>query len=538
MNKIFEQLLEVRGVGEEFLHPKYTKCGEGGELAGIGEAIERIKLAIVRKETILVYGDYDADGITASVVMHDALRLAGVKNVEVMLPDRFIDGYGMSERAVERAKKIGAGLVVTVDCGSNNGEVIEVLKKEGVDTIVTDHHEILGELPGAVAVINPKRKDVSCPKGMEDLAGVGVAFMLAKGMVDVGMIKSGQEKWMLDLVLIGTICDSMRMRGENRRLCFFGLKVLEKTRRIGLKELMRAIGVKKINSEVIGFQIGPRINATGRMGSASLALRLLMADSKTVAVELMGEIEELNKKRKEEQTLAMKEINERGIGSESVIVVSGKWHEGVLGIVAGRLVEDYKKPAFVLARQEGGVLKGSGRSFGEFSLAKVCLECRECLLGGGGHAGACGVRLEAEKEDMFREMVNKYYRKLGLYDQERFLMEREDLRLGGFGGISLELMEEIGMLEPYGEGNKEPIFLVSGVEVVEARKMGKEENHLGVMLRDRKGVVMKGVGFYAPKEWMTVRVGEIVDVKLKMIENEWNGLRSVEGRIVDLVVLL
>ena len=337
--------------------------------------MERIRLAVDRGEKVLIYGDYDVDGVTASTLMFDALKLAGVEFVEVMLPDRFVDGYGMSAKVITRAKELGVGLVVTVDCGSGNGAIVEELNREGIDTIVTDHHECPLELPEAVAVINPKRQDWQIPveiteAEIDGLAGVGVAFKLAQALVESGLIPSGQEKWLLDLAMIGTICDSMLLTGENRILGFYGMKVLEKTRRVGLIELVRLAGVKKIDSDAIKFQIGPRLNAAGRLESAQISLDLLTTKSKAEAAQLAEKLEELNKQRQGEQRRALKEVDERGVlglkqGSSelpAVIVETGEWHEGIVGIIAGKLSDKYKRPAFALCEVTDGILKGSGRS--------------------------------------------------------------------------------------------------------------------------------------------------------------------------------
>ena len=368
MSKLFQELVEKRGYSEEFLRPDYKKLVSPFLLPDAKKAVERIKEAVLGGEKVLIYGDYDVDGVTASTVMNDALKLAGVKDVLIMLPDRFKDGYGMSKKVVQAAKEQGRGLVITVDCGSGNKEIVRDLKKEGIETIITDHHEVPEVLPEAVAVVNPKRRDVqNCIENWEensekilllrDLAGVGVAFTLARALVLEGLIPDGQEKWLLDLVLIGTICDSMKMTEENRRLCYYGMKVLKKTRRPGLKELLRLIGKQELTSEVIGFQIGPRLNAAGRMSSAKKALGLLMATSRPEAAKIAAELEELNKERRSEQNAAVKEIKEMGEEKSPVLVYQGEWHEGVLGIIAGRLVEEYKKPAFVFS-EVGGVLKG------------------------------------------------------------------------------------------------------------------------------------------------------------------------------------
>lgn len=553
MSRLFDELLRVREFDTGFLNPVYEECVDPRLLPDMTQAVERIRKAASRGEKVLIYGDYDVDGVTASTIMYDTLRLAGISEVEVMLPNRFLDGYGMSKKVVQKATETGVGLVVTVDCGSRNYEIIRELKEVGVDVIVTDHHECGESLPEAVAVVNPKRRDAleMASEGarsaqerskteravgeLRELAGAGVAFKVAQALVSKGMIPEGQEKWLLDLVLIGTVCDSMRMIGENRRLCYYGMKVLAKTRRPGLKELMRVAGTKRIGGEAIGFQLGPRLNAAGRMETAEHALKLLMASSRMEAASLALTLNRLNEQRRNQQIEAISEIEERGVGDEPVIVVDGKWHEGVLGIIAGRLVEEYRRPAFVLAEVDGA-LKGSGRSFGGFNLAEALSVCGEYIIGGGGHAEACGLKVEAGKMEDFRRAVNEYYRSLRLENRERFLGVREDLEVREFEDLSLELLEEMRKLEPFGNGNAEPVFLLKEVRVVEASKMGAEGEHLRLIVWDQQGKSMKLVQFRAPKEYLRLQGGETVNVWIQLVENEFRGIRSAEGRILKLAV--
>ena len=545
MSKLFEELVRKRGFSEDYLRPKYENLPSPWLLPDMKVAMKRIREAIKNKEKIIIYGDYDADGVTASTLMNEALELAGANVVDIMLPDRFKDGYGMSERVVESAKGHKAKLVITVDCGSGNKDIVDRLSKIGVDTIVTDHHECPVELPEAIAVINPKRRD-GCPSvlerkrffddtsGIKDLAGVGVAFMVAKGMVEEGMIPKGQEKWMLDLVIIGTVCDSMYMSLTNRILCYYGMKVLGKTRRIGLKELMNSSRTNKITTDTIGFQIGPRLNAAGRMANAEIALRLLRTSNRVEGAKLAEELERLNAERKSQQMTVMREFRERGVPSESVLITVGEWHEGVLGIVAGKLVEEYRRPAFVLSRVDNGILKGSGRSFGEFNLADALKACKGTIIGGGGHAGAAGVKVLEEKLDMFREEINGYYDSLGLNDQERFLTARADLETSELGGFTLDFLDEIRCLEPFGVGNEVPVFGIRNVIVLDKKMLGVEAQHLRLFVKGVDGKTMKLIAFYASENWKSVENGERLDILMRVEENEWNGLRSVEGRILDL----
>ena len=535
MNKIFAQLIKQRNLDDEFLNPDYNHLADPYQLPDMEQAIQRIQQAIQNQEKILIYGDYDADGVTASTVMEQALILAGVRpeNITIMLPDRFADGYGMSPKLIKEAQEKGISLVITVDCGSHNHAIIDELNTLNIDSIVTDHHETPETLPEAIAVINPKRQDQPCSE-LNNLAGVGVAFKLAQALVKTGLIPAGQEKWLLDLVLIGTICDSMLITGENRILCYYGLKVLAKTRRPGLKELMHRAGTKTLNSEAIGFQIGPRLNSAGRLDTAMTALNLLRTDSSTEAAFLASQLEELNKKRKFEQTNATREIKSRGIQPGPVIIETGHWHEGIIGIVAGRLVEDYAKPAFVLTEVNDNIYKGSGRSFGDFNLATALNHVQDTIISGGGHAGAAGVKIKQENLYAFREQINAYYDSLNLKNQQQYLKQTPDLTLDSFTDLSLDLLEELKSLEPYGPENEEPVFRLSNIKIAEVRRLGADQNHLRLDLSDQTGKYLKALAFFAPEKWLNLTPDDRIEPIVKLMENDFNGVKSLEARIIDL----
>ena len=532
MTSIFKKLLAQRGLDENFLYPKYEDLFDPFLMRDMKKAVERIELAREKGEKIAIFGDYDADGVTASVVLYEALTQFGCKDVKVFLPDRFEDGYGMNESAVPRILKYGAGLVITVDNGSGSEAAIKELKKAEIETVVTDHHEI-PELPkSAVAVINPKRDDEKYGKRM---AGVGVAFTLARALnaTKNGGKCDGQEKWLLDLVVIGTICDSMVLRDENRILSYFGMLVLSKTRRVGLKELAKVAGVKlsKVNTHAIGFQLGPRLNAAGRMKSADLAFNLLMTKDRAKAFSLAQELEELNQERRRIQDEASKDIEKKYDESDRVVVACGDWHEGVLGIIAGQIVEKYHKPAFALTKVKRGELKGSGRSFGDFSLAEMIKKCKSVLLAGGGHAMACGISLKVDDLDAFKRKVNTYYDSLKLENQEALLEQMTDIELKDLSEVNEDLFDEICLLEPFGEGNTEPLFeadlLVTGKRIL-------KEKHLSLVLRDKKNNTMKMIAFYAPAEWLELETNTRVQVQFNLTKNEWQNVAKIEGAITRL----
>ncbi len=531
MTRIFKQLLADRGLDKSFLHPKYEDLFDPFLMLGMSKAVDRIEQARDRNEKIIIYGDYDADGVTSSTVCQNALTYFGCTDVEIMLPNRFKDGYGLNEPAIKEIVECGAKLVVTVDCGSGSGEVIAKLREQSVDAIVTDHHEIPKVPEKAVAVINPHRRG---EKYGLNMAGVGVAFTLARAlnMRKNGGKCDGQEKWLLDMVAVGTVCDSMVLREENRIMVYYGMLVLGKTRRKGVQELAKAAKcrLEQITTHAIGFQLGPRINAAGRMKSADLALDLMMSDSRAEAMRLAMALDELNKERREAQDKAVKEVD-GSFGDEPVIIASGKWHEGILGIVAGRLTEIYRRPAFALTQLKDGTFKGSGRSFGDFSLAEALQNCPEgMLLSGGGHAGACGVSFKKGKFASFKKQMNDYYKSLKLKDQEKYLRVKSDVVLSDLSELTLELYEEICQLGPFGVGNEEPIFEYVGR--VSSKRILKEK-HLSVVLSDGEHE-MRMMSFYAPEEQMTVESGDIARVQFTLSKNEWGGNIKIEGAIISL----
>ena len=298
---------------------------------------------------------------------------------------------------------------------------------------------------------------------------------------------------------------------------------------------MKKAGINNLNTDAIGFQIGPRLNAAGRLETADISLNLLRSKNPIEAAPLAEKLENLNKRRKTEQNSATKEISKRGISKEPVIIETGKWHEGILGIVAGRLVEEYKKPAFVLTELENNILKGSGRSFGDFNLADALNYVKNTIIGGGGHAGAAGVRVESKNLYKFREQINEYYRSLNLKNQEKYLKQHADLEVLDFSELKLDFLEELKMLEPYGPGNEEPVFCLKNTEIANVTRMGAERNHLRLDLKDKNGKVLKCLAFFAPESWLNLDPEfDHIELLVKFIENDFNGLKSLEARIIDL----
>jgi single-stranded-DNA-specific exonuclease len=354
---LFEEILKARGLltqeqRDAFLNPSYDARHDPFLLPDMRSAVDRLKAARAGHEHITIYGDYDIDGLTATTVLLDAFESFGFEHVDAFIPNRFVEGYGLTVDAVERIAATGAQLIVTVDCGSLSFEPIARANELGVDVIVTDHHNVADEQPPAVAVINPKRPDHSYP--FIDLAGVGVAFKLVQALqTELDGLEAGQEKWLLDLVALGTVCDVVTLVDENRANVFWGLKVLARTRRPGLKALMAVARVEphKLNSRSLGFALGPRMNAAGRLETAQIALDMLTAKDSMQAFEKAQELDALNVARRAEQDQIYKEAIEQAkdyLRDDVLVVSSPNWNHGIVGIVAAKLLEKFKKPAFVL----------------------------------------------------------------------------------------------------------------------------------------------------------------------------------------------
>jgi len=539
---LFEQILRSRNLlGEArdlFLSPDYAKKHDPFLLPDMQKAVDRLVLARERQEHIIIYGDYDIDGLTATTVLLDAFESFGFKKVEAFIPNRFVEGYGLTIDAVERIVKMGAQLIVTVDCGSLSEKEIIRSNELGVDIIVTDHHNVAPVQPPAVAVVNPKRSDHSYP--FIDLAGVGVAFKLVQALqTRLDGLPYGQEKWLLDLVALGTVCDVVTLVDENRATVYWGLKVLSKTRRPGLKALMSIAGIEpeKVNARSLGFGLGPRMNAAGRLETAQYSLEMLRAKDGFIALEKAKQLDELNVARRSAQDAIFKEAIKQAedFVDDPVLVVSHPdWNHGIIGIVAAKLLEKYKKPTYVL-QEMGEQSKGSARSFGDFSAADAIRSSDDIIIKGGGHKLAAGVTLPTENIAAFRRRVNEFYRTQKLFNQADLLLPKEDVILDTFHLVNEAFMDDLLRLEPFGNGNPEPILKIERVCVVGVRRMGADGQHVKLEVEDREGAKMHHICFNAPEHFF-VELGTWIDVWFQPTVNEWKGRRSIEGRLLHLIV--
>jgi single-stranded-DNA-specific exonuclease len=531
---LFDRILEARGITPEtravFLSPDYTARHDPFLLPDMDKAVARLVAARKKQEKITIYGDYDIDGLTATTLLLDAFGSFGFKHVKSFIPNRFVEGYGLTIDAIEKIAADGAQLIVTVDCGSLSHKEIERANELGVDVIVTDHHNVAETPPPAVATINPKRPDHQYP--FIDLAGVGVAFKLVQALqTKLDGLELGQEKWLLDLVALGTVCDVVTLVDENRTNVHWGLKVLSQTRRPGLKALMAVAGVepRTVNARSLGFALGPRMNAAGRLETAEYALSLLRSTDGLAALTIARQLDEMNKARRAEQDKIFKEaiVQAGERANDPVLVVSGpNWNHGIVGIVAAKLLEKYKKPTFVI-EEMGEEAKGSARSYGDFSAADAIRAADDLIIKGGGHKAAAGVTLKTENIPAFRERVNRFYKEQKLREQAALLLPQADSD-AEIAELTEILVDELKQLEPFGQGNPQPIFKSSELLVTNQRKMGDSSQHVKLTLETQDGVRIDMLAFSAP-DYFFVEPGEKVTVWYTVDVNEWQGRRSVEG---------
>ena len=539
-NNIFDQLLKSRKISDRdsFLHPKYQSFGDVFLLPDMEKAVKRIKEASLKKQKIVIYGDYDIDGLSASCVLYNAFEAFGFKDVEVYIPNRFIEGYGLTIGSVDRIKEMQADLIVTVDTGSLSHKEVDHANSLGIDVIITDHHNVADQHPKAIAVINPKRKDHSYP--YRDFAGVGVAFKLVQAlMTELKGLDNGQEKWLLDFVALGTVCDIVPLSGENRMLVSYGLKVLKVSKREGIKALIASSGIDlpNINTFDIGFKIGPRLNATGRLKTARLALDILLTKDLRSALDMAEELNNLNNERKliQEKILKQAEIEAEKQSDLKVLVVSQTgWNHGVIGIVASKLVEEFKKPTYILEEMAGGLSKGSARSYGDFSVGEGIKYASRVIEKGGGHKLAAGVTLKTDNIPNFRNLVNEYYETLKLKDQEKYLVKQADLVLESLEGIDLELLNLISDLEPFGNENSEPVFEIRSLRILKKYLMGKDKNHVRYLLQDKKGNRISAIKFNFDETFIFDEQ-DTVDIRISLLKNEWKDKILVNGMLYLIV---
>ncbi|MCI9015609.1 MAG: single-stranded-DNA-specific exonuclease RecJ [Clostridia bacterium] len=536
INKLIATILVNRGIINEkdikiFLEPTREDFYNPFLLPDMEKAVERIIKAIQKNEKILIYGDYDVDGITSTSVLKKFLSKRGA-NVSQYIPNRLEEGYGLNIETIKEISQEGYTLMITVDCGISGIEEVEFANDLGIETIITDHHETLETLPAALAVINPKRKDSEYP--FNQLAGVGVVFKLIQA---IGIKLNLEEKeylQYLDLVCIGTISDIVPLVDENRVIAKLGLKLVNVTKNLGLKYLLQAAGYKQIDSNTISFGIAPRVNACGRMGHASEALQIFLSEDEQEVKRLTEKLNEYNKIRQDterkivEEALSKIEKNKEQLNS-AIILGSENWHHGVIGIVASKITEMYFKPSILLCFEED-MAKGSGRSIPGFDLHKALCKCSSCLEKYGGHGMAIGLTLKKEKFDEFKQKFEKIANKSKISEILPIIYIDTEISAQD---MTTDIVKQLKQLEPFGEANKMPLFIYKGLKINSIRAL-TEGKHLKLTLKD-DNVIIDAIGFNMGNLVEDYLIGDKIDIVGSLEINSFNGIETVQINLRDLM---
>lgn len=543
-------LLRNRGIetaedAEIFLHPNYERdVRDPLGIKHMEKAARRVLAAMDANEHIVVYGDYDCDGIPGSVVLHDFFKKIGYTNFENYIPHRHLEGYGLNTTAIDAFARRASALLITVDCGIADVEEVKYAQELGIDVIVTDHHLPQGELPPAYAVVNSKQEGDKYWDNM--LCGAGVAWKLVQAIFKLGRdegkfsdIPLGWEKWLLDMVGLATIADMVPLRKENRSLAYFGLTVLRRSPRPGLGELLRKAGVEQryLTEDDVGFVIAPRVNAASRMDIPMRAFEMFAAAEPEIAISLADHLTGLNDTRKNEIAIMMKEIHahlrERKL-REVIVIGSPKWRVGLVGLAANQVAETYGRPAFVWGREGSEVIKGSCRSDGIVNVFELMMRVREgVFIDRGGHEFSGGFSLAHDaihtlEDDLIRAMDGMIHAR---EKKEEYLPEA-DLALHD---VHRDTMRQIALLAPFGEGNPKPLFRFPRVTVRYAERFGRRREHLRLHLIDDRGDTAQAIGFFMTPESIGVADGDTIDLIASFEESRFRGREELRLRIARVV---
>ncbi len=543
ISPIIAEIFLRRGIDQpedigRFLSPSLSHLPDPNLLKGMEKTVKRLLQAIERHEKVLVYGDYDVDGISSTVILVQFFRQVGL-HVFYHIPSRLQEGYGLNGETIREYAKEGVSLLVTVDCGISNIDEVACATSFHMDTIITDHHEPPAELPAAYAIINPKQAD--CPYPEKNLAGVGVAFNLLvacrRAMREAGML-SGEInlKRYLDMVALGTVADVMPLTGVNRIFVKYGLEEIASAHRPGIEALLtisrvdRSIG---ITARDIAFKLAPRLNAAGRMDSVHDAMELLLTDDAAVADEQAYRLQQLNLQRRKVEEVIFEEVNgcmaqDRNYGGKHVTVLaSSDWHEGVIGIVASKIAERYFQPTMLISMNENGVGKASGRSIPGIHLLDMITRCSEHLNRFGGHQMAVGFSIDHNNLEAFRNSLDSL-----VAEQLQSHKLQQELTVDGrlnLGDLSFQLLQDLAQLAPFGFGNPEPIFVAEELEVNRASIVGK--NHLRLHVRDHSAK-SNAIGFNMGDR--QISAGDRIDLAFVPQINTWNGNQSIQLNLKDI----
>lgn len=555
---LYDRNLETQKEIDEFFNPDYeSDLHDPFLMKGIKQAVQRIKQAVKNKEKIVVYGDYDADGICSTVILMEALKKIGVQDLNFHIPSRNKEGYGLNEQAVKKLAKQGSQLMISVDCGITNVEEIKLAKSLGLETIIVDHHQCPEKLPKAKVIINPHQPTDKYP--FKDLAAVGVVFKLIQALYAEFKIEAGSEKWFLDLVALATVADIMPLLGENRTLVKYGLVVLAQTQRTGLKELMKVARITNYSLQVIdngngqkehkvngldswtlAFALAPRINVAARLDSVEAAYQLLVTRSEAEAKEIAQRLEGLNRQRQQMVNDIVKEVERRLVDKEipKIICEGGdNWSTGLVGLIAGKIKDKYHRPVFACNLEKDEV-RCSARSIPGFDIVKVMSQCSSLLEGFGGHPMAAGITIKKQNLAKFQEKILKIAEK-ELKEEDLIPQIAIDAELT-LAEVSWSNYDQVQKFAPFGKKNPEPLFLVKNLEIVSLRAVGKNNQHLKMELFgpcSATGSAMKkikAIGFRLGDHKEKLKVGDCLDVVFEFIADQWNGTRNLQLKIIDI----
>ena len=521
--------LESKEKIEKFLNPTRKDFYDPYLMPDMEIAVNRIIKAINQKEKMIIYGDYDVDGITSITVLKKFLLERGAL-VDDYIPNRLDEGYGLNKEAIKKIYDEKYTLMITVDCGISGIEEVDYANSLGLETIITDHHEQADVLPKALAVVDAKRKDNKYP--FNQLAGVGVVFKLIQAISIRLNLEEKEYLKYLDLVCVGTISDIVPLVDENRVIAKLGLKLVEVTKNIGLRTLLNSIGYKKIDSTCVSFGIAPRINACGRMGHQEEALNLFLTDNLEEAVEITNKLNEYNRQRQEKEKKIFEEavqMIEKDEKDKSCIILAGEnWHHGVIGIVSSKVTEMYFKPSILICI-EGDVGKGSGRSIPGFDLHEALTKCRDHIERFGGHSMAIGISIKKDEFSEFKKQFEEYASNSDIDKIIPIIYIDKEVSLKN---ISKEAVSELSLLEPFGEANKMPLFLYKNLKIHSIRALS-EGKHLKLTLKD-DNFMIDAIGFNMGALSNEYLIGNKVDVVGTLEINSFNNMENIQINLKDI----
>lgn len=499
------------------------------QMTGMNEAVARLQQALEKDERIVIYGDYDVDGVSATALLVSVLKDLGGK-AKAYIPDRFSESYGLNKAALEKLHREGADLVVTVDCGIRSVKEVTYADSLGLDMIITDHHSVPQEIPPAVAVLDPKRPD--CYYGFKALAGVGVAYQLVQALAEAQQVRglpSLDPEQFLDLVALGTVADIVPLREENRSLAYWGLQRMRESPRVGLLKLMEKADVqpKQVDGEAIGFRLGPRINAAGRLEHAQLAYRLLMTKSEKEAEKLADQLHRINQERQQlldRQCQYAQELLDGHEGGSALIVDDPSFHEGIVGLIASRLTETFYRPSLVM-RTEKKIARGSARSIKDFHITRALDHCADLLSRYGGHAAAAGFSLATENLPAFRKRLRRYCAE---HLEEETLQRR--IRVDAI--VPLTDLDEntphlLDRMAPFGKGNPPPSLASTELDLLSLRPVGSGDRHLRLSVGDGSHS-LSAIAFRQGHLAKTLNRGDKVDIVYTPSLNTYRGRTSLQ----------